>query len=91
MLVEREIGYPGGMIALISFVLTMLISPFDSRSRLRPRRGAPTAVDCFAAQGEESSQADERRPLVSVQLYRWFPSMLDVLTVIPSGDVGALA
>jgi hypothetical protein len=26
-----------------------------------------------------------------VQLYRWFPSILDVLTIIPSGDVGALA
>ena len=61
----RRIGYPGGMIALILFVLGILASPFKAKSRLEAECSAPAAVDCFAAQGEESAEAGEHRPLVS--------------------------
>ena len=37
VLVDERIGYPGGMIALILFVLGILASPFKAKSRLRRR------------------------------------------------------
>ena len=54
---SEGIGYPGGTIALILFVLGILASPFKAKSRLEAENAAPpAAVDCFAAQGEESAE-----------------------------------
>ena len=36
----REFGYPGGMIALILFVLGILASPFKAKSRLEAENAA---------------------------------------------------
>jgi len=63
---SERIGYPGGMIALILFVLGILASPFKAKSRkVKSRPRLPNTDRWFL-----------------VQLYRWFPSILDVLTII---------
>src|ERR1700694_1017283 len=52
--------------------------------------GAATSVDCFAAQAAWPRPAHEQRSLFFVQLYRWFPSILTVLTIIRPECVGIL-
>jgi hypothetical protein len=71
------------MIALISFMLTMLILPFKSRSRLEAENAA-LRQQLIVLRRKVTS-----RPRLTntdrwffVQLYRWFPSILDVLTII---------
>jgi hypothetical protein len=80
--IER-IGYPGGMIALILFVLGILASPFKAKSRLEAENAALRQQLIVLLRKVES------RPWLAntdrwffVQLYRWFPSILDVLTII---------
>jgi hypothetical protein len=46
--------------------------------------GHPNVVEhgeC-AAQGKESSSAYQQRPLFLVRMYRWFPSILKVVTIV---------
>jgi hypothetical protein len=59
---RNRIGQTGAMIGPIWFVLAVLASPFESKSRLEG--GAPTSADRFAAQGEGASPAYQQRPLV---------------------------
>ena len=67
------------MIALILFVLGILASPFKAKSRLEAEN---------AALRQQLRKVKSRPRLANtdrwcfVQLYRWFPSILDVLTII---------
>ena len=71
------------MIALLCFVLAILAAPFKSKSRLEAENAALRhqlsccGARCTAAFG---SRADDR--WFFIQLYRWFPSILKVLTII---------
>ena len=80
---SERIGYPGGMIALILFVLGILASPFKAKSRLEAENAALRQQLIVLRRKVKS------RPRLAnadrwffVQLYRWFPSILDVLTII---------
>src|SRR5437667_10685940 len=71
------------MIALFFLFLTLSVSPFKSKSRLKGReRGAPSSTDCPAAQGARSRPAHKWDRLFLVLLYRWFPSVLRAITII---------
>ena len=80
---SERIGYPGGIIALILFVLGILASPFKAKSRLEAENAALRKQLIVLRRKVKS------RPRLAntdrwffVQLYRWFPSILDVLTII---------
>ena len=80
---SERIGYPGGMIALILFVLGILASPFEAKSRLEAENAALRQQLIVLRRKVKS------RPRLAntdrwffVQLYRWFPSILDALTII---------
>src|SRR6202167_1025898 len=76
------------MIGLLCFVLTVLASPFKSKLRLQAenavlrhqlnvvRRGLPGGV-----------QLSNNDRWCFIQLYRWFPSILQVLTIIRPGTL----
>src|SRR5467141_2694650 len=71
------------MIALICFVLTVLASPFKSKSRLEAENAAlrhQLIVLRRKVRGRAQLTNNDRR--FFVQLYRWFPAILQVLTII---------
>ena len=71
------------MIALLSFILAVLASPFRSKSQLVAENALlrhQVMVLRRKVRGRISLTNGDRWFLV--QLYRWFPSILDVLTVI---------
>ena len=71
------------MIALIRFLLTILTSPFKSKSRLEAENAAlrqQLVVLQRKVKGRGEISNGDR--LFFVQLYRWFPSILEVLTII---------
>jgi hypothetical protein len=71
------------MIRLLCFVLTVLASPFKSKSRLEAENAAlrhQLIVLRRKARGRTQLTNDDR--WFFVQLYRWFPSILQVLTII---------
>jgi len=71
------------MLALLCFVLAVLVSPFKSRSRLEAENAAlrhQLIVLRRKVQGRIQLTNNDRWFLV--QLYRWFPSTLQVLTII---------
>ena len=71
------------MIALLSFILAVLASPFRSKSQLVAENALlrhQVMVLRRKVRGRISLTNGDRWLLV--QLYRWFPSILDVLTVI---------
>jgi hypothetical protein len=71
------------MFALLCFVLAVLISPFKSRSRLEAENAAlrhQLSVLRRKVKGRVWLTNNDR--WFFVQLYRWFPSILQVLTVI---------
>ena len=72
------------MIALIRFVLAVLASLFKSKSRLEAENAALRqqliVLVCKARRRAKLTNGD--RWFFFVQLYRWFPSILDVLTII---------
>src|ERR1700674_5045194 len=71
------------MIALICFVLAILASPFKSKSRLEAENAALRHQLIVLRR-----KMHGRVPLTNndrwffIQLYRWFPSILQVLTII---------
>ena len=70
------------MIALLYFILTVLVSPFKSKSRLEAENAAlryQLIVLRRKVGGRIRLTNGDR--LVFVQLYRWFPSVLKVITV----------
>ncbi|MFO1125721.1 MAG: hypothetical protein U1E25_10815 [Methylocystis sp.] len=71
------------MIALIRFLLAILTSPFKSKSRLEAENAAlrqQLVVLQRKVKGRAEISNGDR--LFFVQLYRWFPSILEVLTII---------
>jgi transposase InsO family protein len=71
------------MIALLCFVLTVLVSPFKSKCRLEAENAAlryQLIVLRRKVRGRIRLTNSDR--LVFIQLYRWFPSILRVLTII---------
>lgn len=71
------------MFALLSFVLAVLTSPFKSKSRLEAENAAlrhQLIVLRRKVQGRVRLTNNDRRFLI--QLYRWFPSILQVLAIV---------
>ena len=71
------------MIALLCFVLAVLIAPFKSKSRLEAENAAlrhQLIVLRRKMHGRVRLTNNDR--LFFIQLYRWFPSVLKVLTII---------
>ena len=71
------------MLALLCFVLAVLTSPFKSKSRLEAENAAlrhQLIVLRRKVRGRAQLTNNDRWFLV--QLYRWFPSTLQVLTII---------
>jgi|SRR5215216_4288309 hypothetical protein len=71
------------MFALLCFVLVVLVSPFKSQSRLEAENAAlrhQLIVLRRNMQGRVRLTNSDR--WFFIQLYRWFPSILNVLTVI---------
>ena len=71
------------MFALLCFVLSILVSPFKSKSRLEAENAAlrhQLIVLRRKVQGRVPLTNNDR--WFFIQLYRWFPSILRVLTMI---------
>ena len=71
------------MIALLYFVLNVLVSPFKSTSRLEAENAAlrqQVVMLCRMVHRRVRLTTGDR--LFFIQLYRWFPSVLKVITVI---------
>jgi hypothetical protein len=71
------------MIALLCFFLTLLASPFKSKSRLEAENAAlrhQLIVLRRRVRGRVQLTNGDR--LFLVQLYRWFPSVLKAITII---------
>ena len=71
------------MLALISFVLAVLTSPFKSKCRLEAENAAlrhQLILLQRKVRGRVTLTNSDRWFLV--QLYRWFPSILQVVTII---------
>jgi hypothetical protein len=71
------------MIALLCFFLTLFASPFKSKSRLEAENAAlrhQLLVLQRRVRGRVQLTNGDR--LFLVQLYRWFPSVLNAITII---------
>src|SRR6476646_9580001 len=71
------------MIALLCFVVAVLVSPFKSKNRLEAENAAlrhKLVVLQRKMQGRVRLTNSDR--WFFIQLYRWFPSILQVLTII---------
>ncbi len=71
------------MIALLCFVLAVLAAPFKSKSRLEAENAAlrhQLIVLRRKVPGRVQLTSNDR--WFFIQLYRWFPSILQVLTVV---------
>jgi hypothetical protein len=71
------------MVALLCFFLTLLTSPFKSRSRLEAENAALRQqliiLQCKLRGRVHFTNSDR---LFFIQLYRWFPSILKTITII---------
>ena len=71
------------MIALLCFVLAVLVSPFKSKSRLEAENAALRhQVVVLRRMVHRRVRLTNSDRLLFIQLYRWFPSVLKVITVI---------
>src|SRR5258706_8839508 len=71
------------MVALIWFVLTVLASPFKSKSRLEAENTAVRhQLICLRRKVRGRARLANNDRWFFLQLYRWFPSILQVLTII---------
>ena len=71
------------MVALLCFWLTLLTSPFKSRSRLEAENAAlRRQVTVLRRKVQGRIQLTNADRLFFVQLYRWFPSILRAITII---------
>ena len=71
------------MIALLCFFLTLLVSPFKSKSRLGAENAAlrrEVIILRGKVRGRVHLTNGDR--FFFVQLYRWFPSVLNIITII---------
>ena len=71
------------MVALLCFWLTLLTSPFKSRSRLEAENAAlRRQVTVLRRKVQGRIQLTNADRLFFIQLYRWFPSILRAITII---------
>jgi hypothetical protein len=71
------------MIGLLCFVLIVLASPFKSKSRLEAENAALRhQLIVLRRKMRGRAQLTNNDRWFFVQLYRWFPSILQVLTII---------
>ena len=71
------------MIGLLSLLLALMTMPFKSKSRLEAANAALwPLVDCFAAQDAGLVRLTNNDRWFFIQLYRWFPSILNILAVM---------
>jgi hypothetical protein len=71
------------MLALFYFLLTLLTSPFKSKSRLAAENAALRhQVTVLRRKVRGRIQFTNADRLFFVQLYRWFPSILKAITII---------
>src|ERR1700730_19156485 len=71
------------MIGLLCFVLTVLVSAFKSKSRLEAENAALRhQLIVLRRKVRGRAQLTNNDRWFFVQLYRWFPSILQVLTII---------
>jgi transposase InsO family protein len=71
------------MIALLCFFLTLLVSPFKSKSRLGAENAAlRREVIIFRRKVRGRVHLTNGDRFFFVQLYRWFPSVLNIITII---------
>jgi len=71
------------MIALLCFVLTILVSSFKSKSWLEAENAALRhQVVVLRRMAHRRVRLTNSDRLFFIQLYRWFPSVLKVITVI---------
>jgi type II secretory pathway pseudopilin PulG len=71
------------MIALVCFVLAALVSPFKSKSRLEAENAALRhQLIALRRRVRARAQLTNSDRWFFVQVYRWFPSILQVLTII---------
>ena len=77
------------MIALIRFVLAILGSPFKSKSRLEAENAAlRQQLIVLRRRMKGRARLTNADRWFFVQLYRWFPSILEVLTIIRPDGIG---
>src|SRR5437660_7527905 len=80
------------MIALLCFFLTLFASPFKSKSRLEAENAALRhQVIVLQRRVRGRVQLTDGDRLFLVQLYRWFPSVLECHHDHPTGDPHPLA
>src|SRR5882762_5009335 len=71
------------MIALLCFLLTLFASPFKSKSRLEAENAALRhQLIVLQRKVRRRVHLTNGDRLFLVQLYRWFPSILNVITII---------
>jgi hypothetical protein len=70
------------MIALLCFLLTLFASPFKSKSRLEAEKALRHQLIVLQRKVRGRLQLTNGDRLFLVQLYRWFPSVLNVITII---------
>ena len=71
------------MIALLCFVPSVLASPFKSKSRLEAENAALRhQVVVLRRMVHRRVRLTNIDRLFFIQLYRWFPSVLQVITVV---------
>jgi hypothetical protein len=71
------------MVALLCFILTLFASPFKSRSRLEAENAALRhQLIVLRRKVRGRVQVTNGDHLFFIQLYRWFPSILKVITII---------
>src|SRR5476651_2267213 len=71
------------MIALLSFVLAVLAAPFKSKSRLEAENSVLRhQLIVLRRKVQARVQLTNNDRWLLIQLYRWFPSILNVLTII---------
>ena len=71
------------MIALLCFVLNVLVSPFKSKSRLEAENAAlRRQVIMLRRMVHRRVRLATGDRMFFIQLYRWFPSVRKVITVI---------
>jgi transposase InsO family protein len=71
------------MIGLFCFVLAVLASPFKSKSRLEAENAVLRhQLIVLQRRGRGRAQATNNDRWFFVQLYRWFPSILTVVTIV---------
>jgi hypothetical protein len=79
----RESPHPGAMIALIFLALNLVAAVFKSKSMLEAENAAlRQQVVVLRRKVKGRIQLNRRDRLFFLQLYRWFPSILKVITIV---------